>query len=212
MENKQPTPRDIAISTLENKVFQGIVSKNQILKNQFLYGKLAVNGAENTNELMNSEEARKVRDNLYKKAKEKGDRLGVYGEPSITDYAVSTDVIEQIEENKSRLSLGDLEGIVKSLGKDFGYDFEMPKELEKYIPAKLQEKMQIAAIKASGDGKKINPEDVLTEEEMKALDVYEFLSESYNRGVSLKACNYFADLNRLGAAIKEKYQPKESKE
>ena len=49
MENKrQPTQRDIAISTLENKVLQDVLSNNQILENQSLYGTLAVNGAKNT--------------------------------------------------------------------------------------------------------------------------------------------------------------------
>ncbi len=218
-KNKQPTQREIerdrikvARKTLEDTALQGVLSGNQILKNQSLYGQLAVNGAEKDyNETMNSEEARKFRDELYKKAKEEGDRLGVYGEPSINNYDVSKAIIRQLEENKLRLPLGDLEDIVKNLGQGSGYNFEFPKELSKYVPVKLQEKMQIAAIKAAEKGKKINPEDALNEEEKYALDVYDFLSKSYDRGVALGTCNYFADLNKLGEMIKKKYELKESK-
>jgi hypothetical protein len=213
MENERPTAREIARKTLRDTALQGVLGSNQILEKQSLYGTLAVNGAKNTyNEAMNSEEARKFKDALYKQKQEKGKKLGVYGVPSINDYDVSTAIISQIEENKLRLPLRGLEDIVKNLGKDSGYNFELPKKLSNYVPAKLQEKMQIAAIKAAEKGKRINPEDVLNEEEKYALDVYEFLSEAYNRGVALKACNYFNDLNKLGEKIKENYEPKESKE
>lgn len=212
-KNKEPTQREIAISTLENKALQGVLSNNQILENQSKYGDLAVNAAKNAySEAMNSKEAREFKDALYKQKLEKGRKNGVYGMPSIDDYDVSTAIIDQLNENKRVLSLGDLEGIVKNLGKDSGYDFEVSKKIKKYVPAKLQEKMEIAAIKAKYKKKEIDPRDVLNEEEKYALDVYEFLSESYNRGVALKTCNYFADLNKLGEMIKKKYEPKESKE
>lgn len=214
MENKrQPTQRDIAISTLENKVLQDVLSNNQILENQSLYGTLAVNGAKNTyREAMNSEEARAFKDVLYEKKLANGKKKGVYGMPSIDDYDVSTAIIDQLNENKRILSLGDLEDVVKNLGQSSGYDFEVSEKIKKYVPAKLQEKMEIAAIKARYEKKEIDPRDALSEEEKYALDVYEFLSLSYDRGVALKACNYFADLNKLGKKIKENYEPKDSKE
>lgn len=222
MTNEKPTQREIemdrikhARKTLENIALQGVLSSNQIMKKQALYGQLAVNGTENTyNETMNSEEVKKVRDNLYKEKKEKGDALSVYGEPSISNYDVSAEIIQQLEENKPRLPLKDLGEIVKSIAGNYNYDFEVPKELSDYVPLELQRKMQEAAIKAAEKGKKISPEDmnaVLNEKENDALEVYQFLSQAYNRGVSLRTCNYFADLNELGAAIKEKYEPKESK-
>ena len=211
MENKQPTPRDIAIKTLEDIALQGVLGVNEILENQSEYGTSAVNGAKNTyNENMNSEGVRKVRDALHKEKLEKGKEKGVYGVPSINDYDVSMFIREQIDENKFKLSLGDLEAIVKKLGKDFGYNFKLPTELRNYIPKKLHEKIQIAAIKAGK--KEINPGDVLNEKEMKALGFYDFLSKAYNHGVALKTCNYFDDLNKLGEMIKNKYEPKESKE
>ena len=207
MENKQPTPREIARKTLENKVLQGVLGSNQIRKDPFPYGQLAVDGAENTyNEIMNSEEVKKIRDHLHEKNKEKGDMLGVYGEPSITNYDISLEIIEQLEENKSRLPLKDLGEIVKNIAGNYNYDFEVPKELSDYIPLELQIKL----IKSKHENKK--PEDVLNEKEKDALKVYQFLSEAYNRGVSFGTCDYFADLNELGKKIMEKYKPKESKE
>jgi len=214
MENKQPTARDIAIKTLEDIALQGVLGVNEILENQSEYGTSAVNGAKNTyNEAMNSKEAREVKDILYKEKLEKGKEKGVYGVPSINDYDVSMFIREQIDENKFKLSLGDLEAIVKKLGEDFGYNFKLPTELRNYIPKKLHEKMQIAAIKAGK--KEINPGDVLNEKEMKALGFYDFLSKAYNHGVALKTCNYFGDLNALGEKMMEKMygsEPEKSKE
>ena len=216
---EKPTKKEIekerikvARKTLENKVLQGVLGSNQIRKKPFLYGQLAVNGAENTyNETMNTEEVKKIRDDLYKKTKERGDMLGVYGEPSISNYDVSVEILQQLEENKSRLPLKDLGELVKSIAGNYNYDFEVPKELGDYVPLELQEKMQKAAIKSLEEGKKIKPEDALNEKEKDAFKVYELLSQAYNRGVSLRTCNYFADLNELGKKITEKYKPKESK-
>jgi len=207
MENERPTQRGIARKTLENKVLQGVLGSNQIRKNQFLYGQLAVDGAENTyNGLMNTEEVKEVKDNLYKEKKEKGDELGVCGEPSVTNYDASVEIIEQLEENKSRLPLKDLGEIVKNIAGNFDYDFEVPKELSDYVPLELQIKL----IKSKHENKK--PEDMLDEKEKDALKVYQLLSQAYNRGVSLRTSNYFVDLNELGKKIMEKYKPKESKE
>jgi len=207
MENERPTQRGIARKTLENKVLQGVLGSNQIRKNQFLYGQLAVDGAENTyNGLMNTEEVKEVKDNLYKEKKEKGDELGVCGEPSVTNYDASVEIIEQLEENKSRLPLKDLGEIVKNIAGNFDYDFEVPKELSDYVPLELQIKL----IKSKHENKK--PEDMLDEKEKDALKVYQLLSQAYNLGVSLRTSNYFVDLNELGKKIMEKYKPKESKE
>ncbi len=213
---KKPTARDIARKTLEDKALQHVLANNHILENQASYGQIAVNGAKiSYNEAMNSEKVRKIKDALYKEKLEKGRKLGVYGLPSITDYDVSTEVIEQIEENKSKLPLKDLEEIVKNIGNNFGYNlhkkFKLSKEIENYVPAKLEEKIQVAAIEAAKKGKKISPKDVLDEKEKYAWDVYQFLSQSYNHAVALSTCNYFADLNELGRQIMEKYEPKEKK-
>jgi hypothetical protein len=202
----------VARKTLEDKVLQSVLGSNQILKNQALYGQLAAGGAEKTyDEIMNSKKIKEIRDNLYKEKKERGDALGVYGEPSINNYDVAAEIIEQLGQSKLRLPLKDLGEVVKSIAKNYNYDFEVPKELGDYVPSELQEKIQRAAIKAAQEGKKIKPEDALNAKEKDAFNVYQLLSQAYNRGVSLKTCNYFADLNELGKEIMEKYKPKESK-
>ena len=212
-EQKQPTARDIARKTLENKVFQGVLGSNQILENQALYGQLAVSGSKNNyGEYMNSEGVQKIRKELYNQKKEEGDSLGVHGFPSVNDYDVSSAIIKQIEENKSRLSLKDLGEVVKNMAGDYKYDFEVPKDLMDYIPSELQEKINIAAYKAMKDGKKINPQDALNEKEKDAMNVYQLLSKSYNRGASLSNCDYFADLNEMGKMIIEKYASKKEEE
>jgi hypothetical protein len=211
MEKEKLTPRErekkrveISRKTLENIALQSVLSANQILENQSSYGDLAVNGAKKLyNEAMNSKEAREVRDNLCEKAQEKGDQLSVYGKPSIGDYEVSTEILQQLKENKLRLPLKDLGDIVKSLAGNYKYDFEVPKGLENYVPLELEMKRQMG---------EINPEDALTEKEKQALSVYNFLSEVYNRVVSLGTCDYLADLNELGRKMMKMYKPKESKE
>lgn len=216
MASKKPTPRDIARKTLEDTVLQGVLSVNHIQEDPYLYGQLAFNGAKNSyNEAMNSEKIREIKSALYKEKMKKGRELGVHGLPRIDDYDVSTAVIQQLEENKLKLSLKDLEEIVKNIAGNSGYNFELPKELGDYVPLELQEKMQKAAIESAEKGKKISLEDmnaVLNEEEKYALKAYKFLSEAYNRKVSLSTANYFADLNELGKEIMEKYPPKDKKE
>jgi len=164
---------------------------------------------------MNTENAQKIKQSLYERAKEKGDRFGAYGRPSITDYDISVEILGQIEENKSRLPLKELGEIVKSIAGNYNYDFNVPKELSDYVPLELQEKIQKAAIKATEEGKEIDTREInkiLSEKENDALQVYQLLSQAYNRAVSLGTCNYFADMNELGNQITEKYKPKEDKE
>ena len=215
-EKKELTPEQIrekqrehARLTLENKVFQNVLGSNNTRSNPFLYGQLGIQGAESSYlEAMNSKEANEVRTRLYSTKKEQGDRLGVYGEPSVNNYDVSMDIIQQIESNKHILSLGELEGIVKGIAGDLGYDFNVPNELKDYVPKNLIEKIQIASLKA---GKVVDPKEVLSEQEFDALSVYQgILSQAYNRGVSLRTANYFGDLNGLGKQISEKYKPKEN--
>lgn len=220
MTNKKLTPEEakkerinVARSTLENKVFQGVLGNNHLLKNPFLYGQLATNGAEdNYSEVMNNDEVGKIRKNLQDQSKSEGDKLGVYGMPLISDYEVSKHIIKQIEENKSTLPLKDLGEIVKSVASNYNYDFEVPKELADYVPFELQMKMQEAQLKAIREGTQIDPTSALDEKEKDALQVYGLLSDAYNRGVSLSNCGYFFDLNQLGQMMAEKYKPKDKGE
>ena len=217
-KEKELTPEQIrekqkehARKTLESKVFQGVVGSNHVRSNPFLYGQLGVQGAESTYEgAMNSQEFNEIRTDLYKTKKAQEDKLGVYGEPSVNNYDVNMNIINQVEENKAVLSLGELEGIVKEIGKDMKYNFEMPKELANYVPRELDEKIQLKSIK---EGRRVKPEEALNEQELEAMAVYQqILSPAYTRAVSLRTANYFADINQLGRQISEKYKPIEREE
>jgi len=198
--------REFARTTLESKVYQNILGSNQVKSNPFLYGQLGVQGAEDTyGQAMGSEEARKARDSAYKKAKEKGDHLHIFGEPSIGNYEVSAEIIEQLEENKLRLSLGDFEQIVRGISPNVE---GIPEELKGYVSGDLY----MRVIQAQNAGKDIK--DALNERETDAFNAYQMLSEAYNRGVALRSAQqgYFADINGALKKISEKYKPKEKKE
>ena len=203
--------RNFARKTLENKVFQGVLGGNQVRSNPFLYGQFGVTGAEGTyEESMGSDDAKKARDAAYKRAKARGDSLGVYGEPAITNYEVSADIIQQIEENKQRLPLGDLVEIVKGVAP--GFKFDLPEALKDYVIDDIQTKINIA--KATSRREDLKVEDILTETEYDALMVYQgILSQAYNRGFALRTAQpgYFADLNSAAEKVSEKYKPKEEK-
>ena len=202
-EERELTPRDIARRTLENKVFQGILGSNNVRSNPFLYGQLGAQGGETSYaNAMSSPDAQKARSELYQKSKAKGDQLGVYGEPSIGNYEVSTDIIQQLEEEKQRLSLADLGEIVKGVAS--GFKFDVPEALKDYIPLELYQK-------AASSGKE-DIREALSEEEIDALATYErVLSPAYNRGAALRAAQsgYFADITPIANQISEKYAPKE---
>ncbi|MCX6749141.1 MAG: hypothetical protein NTW17_00135, partial [Candidatus Pacearchaeota archaeon] len=133
VEKLRAQQRDFARKTLESKVFQNVLGSNQVRSNQSLYGSLGVQGAEATSsEVMGSNEATQARNTAYEKAKTRGDKLGIYGEPAITNYEVSAEMVEQIEEAKKRLSLEDLTQIVKGIAT--GLKFDLPEELKNYVP------------------------------------------------------------------------------
>ncbi len=211
MTDKQKmTPEEIrekqkkhAKMTLEDKLNQKFLGSNHVMKNQALYGQLGVSSAESVyDECIKSQKANEVRNEVYKERKEEGDSFDVYGEPAIGNYDISVYMLKQIEESKSLLPLGELEGIVKNIASEF--DFEVPEELKNYVPAELYQKTQLA--KLSGKN-----EYELSEQEKDALVIYqELLSKAYNRGAALNSAkeNSFADLNSLGKKISEKYNPK----
>ncbi|HUW43633.1 MAG TPA: hypothetical protein VMV95_01570 [Bacillota bacterium] len=220
MTDKKLTPEQakrerisVAKATLENIALQGVLGSNQIIKNQALYGQLAVSGAENGySGYMNTPEVQETRKGLQDQKKSEFDKYCVAGFPSINDGDVSLAIIKQLEGRKTVLPLRDLGEIVKSIAGNHNYDFEVPKELGDYVQSELQMKMQEAQLKAVREGTQIDPTSVLSEKEKDALQVYGLLSEAYNRGVSLSTCDYFSDFNQLGQMIAEKYKPKEKKE
>ena len=205
----------ISRKTLEDIAFQNIVGAGEIMNNQALYGQLAVPGAKDAyNEGINSDSAAEIRKKLQKAANDEAEKLGTYARPSINDYNVERDVILQVEENKPKLSLGDLGSIVSGIAGGFGYDFKVPDNLKDYVPSEIQKKVQEKAHeKAERENlKELDiqefAKEVLTEEEQDAMSVYSgILSPSYTRGTALKAAkaNYFGEFNKIGKHIVEKY-------
>lgn len=204
----------IAKKTLENKDFQNILGSNQVKSNPFMYGQLGVQGADSTySEIMKGDLINKTRNNLINQKKNSGDSLGVYGQPSVSDYDVSIEIIQQIEENKKLLPLGELENITKEVAG--GIEFEIPEELKNYNIKEIETKIQRAEIEEIRKGGKISPEKIqgsLTEEEIDAFDVYQALSQAYNRGAALNSVeeNYFSDINESLRQISGKYNAEEN--
>jgi hypothetical protein len=188
--------------TLESKFIQDIIGSNNVKTNPFLYGQLGVSGADITYEkIMSGEEATKARKEIYDAKKQKGSQLGVYGEPTYTsNYDLSMQYAQQVQEMMALGKIGDLESIVNPLAKEFGFDFKAPDKLKNYSVDELMTKVQ--------KGEKLN------EDEKMALASQNLLNQAYIRAVALNASqsNYFADLNAQGKQITDAYKPKEAKE
>jgi len=203
---RQLTPVEIARKNLESTLLQGIAGSNTVRSNQAMYGTLGVSGAEAAyDSSMNSDEIKKMRETAYNQAKQEGESLGVFGEPSYpTNYDISAKVMKQLEDYKTFVPLKDLGEVVKNLAP--GFKFNVPAELENYVPAELLQKAVMAEV-----AKQTGKEAVgLTEAEQDAFNVYQLLSQAYNRGLGLRAAQsgYFADLNQTASQISEKYKPK----
>lgn len=186
--------------TLEDKFIQNVVGSNNAKNNPFLYGQLGVNGANSTYEnSMFSENATKIRKEMYDKKKNEGEQLGVYGDPSFpSNYDVSLKIAQQVHEVMALGKIGDLEDHVKSIAK--GFDFTVPDKLKNFSVNELIMKLQ------KGEN--------LSNDEKMALQTQKLLSEAYTRAAALNSIqsNYYSDLNSIGKEITDAYKPKEKKE
>jgi hypothetical protein len=184
--------------TLEDKFIQNVVGSNNVKSNPFLYGQLGIQGADSTYEnVMFGEEANKLRKTMYDSKKSQGDKLGVYGDPSLpSNYDVSMQILQQVQEVMALGKLGDLESHVKAVAN--GFDFSVPDKLKNYSVNELMVKLQ--------KGEKLN------DDEKMALNSQNLLNEAYTRAVALNACqsNYFSDLNMQAKQITDFYKPKEA--
>jgi len=222
-EENQPTPEQIAEArkksidnarkTLENKLFQEVIGAATIMGNQAAYGQIAVQNAKpQYDESIASEGAQEIKKKLQEEANKEADQLGTYARPSISDYGVEREIKTQIEENKGRVSIGDLSKIVKGIAGDIGYKYKVPEALSEYIPAKINEKLRKSAIeKGVGEITKELIEESLSEEERDALNAHTILSQEYDMAVAAKiaSSNYFADSEKYWSQINDKYKPKE---
>ena len=207
---RQKSPIEIARQNLESIALQGIAGSNIILKNQAEYGTLGVQGGEATyGEAMKSEEIKEAKEAIYEERKKQGDELDVFGEPSApNNYDASARVIRQLQEYREFVPLKELGDIVKGIAP--GLKFSVPAELENYVPRELFAKIQRAQL----SGKEVKLQDVLNEQEIDALAVYQgILSKAYNRAIALRVAQsgYFADLNQAASQISEKYKKLEKR-
>lgn len=217
MTNQQLTPEEIrekrrnhAISVLEHKAFQDVLGSNKLMSNPFEYGSLGTNGAnESYNDAMSNPEVQSIRSDLMKEARQKGDQLGIYGEPSVGNYEIATKIAEDIETSKAKLSLEDLAKIVKGVAGDKGYKFDLPEEIKDYIPAELMVKIQE---KSMEEGRRLDPREVLNQDEYHAFETYQrILSPAYDKGITLEAAqrNYFKEENALARYIQDYHKKEE---
>jgi hypothetical protein len=179
--------------TLESKFIQAVVGGNSIKANPLMYGQ-ASQGIEKTyDQVMEDEEANKMRKEIYQQKKQEGDQLGVIGEPAYpSNYDISLQIMKQVQSVMSMAKLDDLESIVKSVAKDL--DFEVPKMLKDYSAYELMLKAQ--------EGEE------LSKDEQMALGSQQLLSQAYTRAVAFNVTksNYFVDLNDQAGKIMDSYK------
>jgi hypothetical protein len=183
--------------TLEDKFIQSVVGSNTIKSNPLMYGQLGLQGGDITyDKAMFSEDANKLRQTIYSAKKAQGRGLGVFGDPSYpSNYDVSMQLAQQVNEVMQLGKLADLETQVKAVAK--GFEFSVPAELKNYSVNDLMAKVQ------SGG--------TLDDNEKNALGAQGLLQEAYTRALALSAMqsNYFADLNADAKKIADVYKPKE---
>ncbi|MBI5803229.1 hypothetical protein HY448_00905 [Candidatus Pacearchaeota archaeon] len=192
----------IAESNLVNKLFQQVRGYNLVRGNPFVYGQSGLSSAvESYGGVVASQDYNTQRAEILAERRAEGEQLGVFGEPTATDYDISLQIARIIQSSKQQVKLGKLEEITKTLTGP-AFTFSVPKELKDYTALDL-------IVKSSQGGK----ESKLSGPEQDALEVYGLLSKTYDRGAALKmtSSNSYADFNKVGEAISEKYKPKEPK-
>ncbi len=213
MANETPTKEEMEQAratnvkkTLESKFIQSTVGSNLVKTNPYLYtGELGFRSAESLyDQTMSSDDAKKLKEQIFNQRIKEGKELGVAGEPSYpSGYDVSFQIMKQLGEVLSISRLAELEKAVQDSGAKL--DFKVPDELKDYISSELINK-------SVGEDGKIDIKS-LSKQEQDALGLYQVLSESYKRACALKAsqANYFADLNAQGKQIADFYKKEEKK-
>jgi len=190
--------------TLESKLIQGSVGSNLVLSNQSLYGSLGVESARYTyDNLMSSPEVQKMRDETHKEKTEEYRRNGVFESPAYPSNGdISNKLMTQANEVMSIAKLSELEKALEDVG--IKLDNKVPEKLKNYSKLELIKK----AYEPESERVNLNK---LNDEEKQAFELYQVLSESYQRACALKAsqANYFADLNARFKKVSDLYKPKE---
>ena len=199
-QSREEIIRQGAIENLVNPHFQMLVGSNRVLGPQgaLQYGENGVQGAQATNDrLASGEYVRGLIEKDYQSKLREKERLGLSGDPTpLTIYDITEKGAKMLEQSMKVLSLRDLVEIVRSVSD--GSDIDLPEELQDYVGGELIFKLS-------------RGED-LSEDERNALGVFQYVSETYNRGISYNAsgASRFADLNQAIGKITDKYRPNDA--
>ena len=184
----------IVKKTLEDTLYQEITGGNEVKNNPFLYGQLALQGAEQTYRNAEfSDGFRKIEKEIYDDRLKQKKALGIFEDPVVTHYDVVARIISSLREVQQKAKLSELEKYAKSTGAEI--NFEIPKDLQNYSVADVVEKMQ--------KEKREKP----TEQEQVVISFSRLISEAYVRACALNAfkTNYYSDINIAGKEMAEGY-------
>lgn len=187
-------------SILNSEFNQAVLATNSLRKDP-LTGKTGSGIGENQYAaIMRSEDANKLRDEIYESEKARYERLGVADtaqRPS--DAQISAYVLQNINDALENLELGRLEQIAKD--KSGKLDFEVPENLKTLSYREI--------ISKYARNREIKLED-LNKDEQTAVSLYNLLTETYKFSVKVDFLreNYLEGINATGKKLTEEYSPK----
>jgi len=184
--------------TLNSKFISNVVGSN-LVQNERKWGEMGkIIGAQTYSKVIKDEEFSKEKQDIYNQKKAEYEKLGVYGDPSISNPEVSAKIMQQLEEILTVATLEELGKYAKEIGAKI--DFEIPEELKKYS------KMEILQKHVDPQTGQVDVEK-LTDKEKIVLEYHDKLSKVYKRACSMNTMNshYFSDLNQEGKQLTEHY-------
>ncbi|MEK6913453.1 MAG: hypothetical protein AABW47_02165 [Nanoarchaeota archaeon] len=201
-------------TTLESRLIQDTLATNTILSNQSLYGSENVERAQGYyGSLTSGEDFTKEREEQYKQTADAYKKRGIFGEPSRASNAdISAKLVQQFNEVIQMATLEELLTGVKSVFKSAGAKVmqeELTKELRNYTYIEL---IEIAKKKEaiSKDGKLLM--DKLSNDEQKAFEMYQTLTEAYKEACIQRVCSPLDGYNKKITEICDSYKPKPQEE
>ncbi len=195
-------------STLERKLFMGVLGHQLVLTNQVRYGTENTKSREKGyREITSGDEFKKVREDEYSRKMEEMNRDGVYGEPSIpSDGEVSHLIMRQVRGVMERFAtVGELEKYAKSVGAKID---EVPEKLRRYKFEDFEDEFKTKnAVNEKGeiDLSKVSPEVA------QAYILHRRLSNEYENACALRVVvnGSSAETNALIRKLQEECAPKE---
>ena len=192
---------------LTNDFYLSVLGVNT-LRNEPQYGEYARQiGQTQYSEVINSDDANKIRKELYKQELEKRNALGIADMPeSPSNYQLVKSAISIVNESVQELSASKLEIIVNDMG---GAKIELPDELKEYEAQKRE--VQIKAIESgeNPEGIKKAVEGVVDRDSEVALQQYvQILYQAMKMGAAYRVLDEhrYDDINSIGKSIGEEYK------